>query len=66
MLSEKYIRNHFADIKKYACAIEERLDDEWCTLESVLEDNAEVFALAQKHNVNYILIEDAYDIEIAL
>ena len=66
VLSEKYIRNHFADIKKYACAIEERLDDEWCTLESVLEDNAEVFALAQKHNVNYILIEDAYDIEIVL
>ena len=66
VLSEKYIKNHFADIKKYACAIEERLDDEWCTLESVLEDNAEVFALAQKHNVNYILIEDEYDIKIAL
>ena len=66
VLSEKYIKNHFADIKKYACAIEERLDDEWCTLESVLEDNAEVLSLAQKHNVNYILIEDEYDIKIAL
>lgn len=66
VLSERYIKHHFADIKKHACAIEDRLDDEWCTLESVLEDNAEVFALAQKHNVNHILIEDAYDIEIAL
>ena len=66
VLSEKYIKNHFTDIKKYACAIEERLDDEWCTLESVLEDNAEVFALAQKHNVNYILIEDKYEISIEL
>ena len=66
VLSENYIRNHFADIKKYANVIENRLDDEWCTMESVLADNAEILALAQKHNVNYILIEDAYDIEIAL
>ena len=45
-------------------AIENRLDDEWCTMESVLEDNAEVLSLAQKHNVNYILIEDKYEINI--
>ena len=31
VMSEKYIRNHFTDIKKYANAIENRLDDEWCT-----------------------------------
>ena len=53
VMSEKYIRNHFANIKKYANAIENRLDDEWCTMESVLADNAEVLSLAQKHNVNY-------------
>ena len=63
-MSENYIRNHFADIKKYANIIENRLDDEWCTMESVLADNAEVFSLAQKHNVNYILIEDKYEIRI--
>ena len=45
-------------------AIENRLDDEWYTMESVLEDNAEVLSLAQKHNVNYILIEDKYEISI--
>ena len=66
VLSERYIKNHFADIKKYACAIEDRLDDGWCTLERVLAENAEVLSLAQKHNVNYILIEDEYDIQIAL
>ena len=31
-MTEKYIRNHFADIKKYANVIENRLDDEWCTM----------------------------------
>ena len=66
VMSEKYIRNHFADIKKYANAIENRLDDEWCTIESVLTDNAEVLALAQKHNANFILIDDQYDINIDL
>ena len=66
VMSEKYIRNHFADIKKYANAIENRLDDECCTMESVLEDNAKVLSLAQKYNVNYILIEDDYEISIAL
>ena len=66
VMSEKYIRNHFADIKKYAKAIENRLDDEWCTMESVLADNAEMLDLAQRHNVNYILIEDKYEITIDL
>ena len=66
VMSEEYIRNHFADIKKYANAIENRLDDEWCTMESVLADNAEVLSLAKKYNVNYILIEDKYEISIEL
>ena len=66
VMSEEYIRNHFADIKKYANVIENRLDDEWCTMESVLADNAEILALAQKHDVNYILIGDKYEINIEL
>ena len=66
IMSEAYIRKHFADIKGYANTIENRLDDEWCTMESVLADNAEMLSLAQKHNVNYILIEDKYEISIDL
>ena len=66
VMSEKYIRNHFTNIKKYANAIENRLDDEWCTMESVLADNAEMLVLAQRYNLNYILIEDKYEINIDL
>ena len=66
VMSEEYIRNHFADIKKYANAIENRLDDECCTMERVLADNAEMLDLAQKYNVNYILIDDKYEINIDL
>ena len=64
VMSEEYIKNHFDDIKKYANTIENRLDDEWCTMDSVLVDNAEMLDLAQKYNVNYILIDDKYEINI--
>ena len=66
IMSEEYIRNHFADIKKYASVIENRGDDTDCTLESVLADHAQVLELARKHNVNYLLIEDRYEINIEL
>ena len=63
IMSEKYIKNHFDDIKKYASVIEKRLDDEDCTLESVLKDNKQNLELAQKHNVNYIFIDDKYELD---
>lgn len=63
VMSENYIMNHFDDIKAYANVIESRLDDD-CTLESVLKDNAEILSLVQKHNLNYILIDDKYEIDI--
>ena len=66
VMSENYINKHFADITKYASVIEARVDDAWCTPESVREDNARILALAQKHNVNYILIDDKYQVDIAL
>lgn len=40
IMSEHYIRKHFDDIKQYAKRIEHRLDDEHCTLATVLKDNA--------------------------
>ena len=64
IMSEQYIRNHFDEIKKYANVIENRLDDSYCTLESVLEDNRQNLELAQKHEVNYILIQDHYEIDV--
>lgn len=66
VMTENYIKNYFADIKKYANVVENRLDDEWCTLESVLEDNAAVLELAVKYKVNYVLIDDKYEVDIEL
>lgn len=66
VMSDNYIKKHFEDIKKYANVVEERLDDEWCTLESVLEDNTEVLELAIRNQVNYVLIDDKYEVDIEL
>ena len=66
VMSEEYIRNHFDDIKKYATVIENRLNDEWCTIKNLTDDNEEMLRLARKYNVNYILIDDKYEINIDL
>lgn len=66
IMSEGYIRKHFADIKRYANIIEQRLDDEWCTVERVLKDNEEILNYAQRYKVNCIFIEDEYEINIDL
>ena len=62
-MSEKYIKNHFLDIKKYACAIEERIDDTACSLKTVLENNACYLNQCREYGCEYILIDDSYKIE---
>ena len=66
VMTEGYIRAHFSEIKQYACIIENRMDDEWCTLENVLNDNASVLKLAQMHHVNCICIDDRYEFNVDL
>ena len=66
VMSEKYIKNHFSDIKKYANVIESRLDDSDLTLESVLCDNKQNLLNAKKYNLNLILIDDKYEIDFEL
>ena len=46
--------------------LENRIDDDCCTLETVLEDNRQVLELAIEYNANYILIDDKYKIDIEL
>ncbi len=65
ILSENYIKTHFNDIKKFANVIENRKEDE-LSLELVLTDNKQMLELAKKHNVNYILIDDKYEVDIDL
>lgn len=66
VMSEAYIRGHFDDIRKYAGTIEERLDDSCCTVELLLRDNAETLKQCRLHHADYILIGDAYRVDIEL
>ncbi|MCI8389046.1 MAG: ATP-binding protein [Clostridiales bacterium] len=66
VMSETYIRNHFGDIKKYASTIEDRLDDSYCTIETLLHDNDESLRMCKLYNADYILIDDTYNVDIAL
>lgn len=64
ILSETYIRNHFEAIKRYANVIEQRLKDEDCTFERILEDNVQYLILAQKYGESYHLIDTVYDLPL--
>lgn len=64
VMSENYIKNHFDSIKKYANTVESRINDEWCTMESVLEENARFFTSAKRYHANIIFIDDSYEIDI--
>ena len=64
IMSEEYITKHFDDIKKFANVVENRLDDSDFTIECAINENREFLKLAKKHKVNYILIDDKYEIMI--
>ena len=65
-MSENYIENHFDDIKKFASVIEDRQDDEYCTLEMVRRDNAQMLERCLKYGAEYILIDEEYQVDIEL
>jgi len=60
IMTEKYIRNHFCDIKRYANVIERRLEDSGCCAKKLLRDNAACLDACRKQGESYILIDDSY------
>jgi len=66
IMSENYIKEHFEEIKQYANVIESRIDDSYCTLDTVLRDNARLLELARKYGADYLLIDGSYDVSLSL
>ena len=59
-MSEKYIKAHFDDIKKYANVIERRIDDNF-SLDEALDDNENY---AKRFSVDDLVLTDGeYDVE---
>ena len=65
VMSERYIREHFEDIKNHANIIERRLQDD-ITPKTLISDNAHTLRGAIAHNLSYTWIDDTYDIDITL
>lgn len=63
IMSEKYIENNFEKIKSFANVIEKRLEDD-CTKKELIAENKRNLKLARKHNLNYIFIDEKYEINL--
>ena len=66
VMSEKYINNHYEDIKKHTNIIENRLFDDNTNIEEIIKDNKYYLDGCIKYNQSYILIENEYKIDIEL
>ncbi|MCH5316017.1 MAG: adenylate kinase [Eubacterium sp.] len=66
VMGNKYIENHFNNIRKFANVIEDRGDDEDCNIKTVRRDNEQMLNQCVKYGVDYILIDDEYHIDIDL
>lgn len=64
VMSQRYIEAHFQDIKKYASVIEDRMDDDACTLETLRRDNAWFLEQCLRYGTNYLLIDENYAAEL--
>lgn len=53
-------------IKKHANVIENRLDDSYCTVETLLRDNIYTYKMCLKYNLNYLLIDKSYDVDLKI
>lgn len=62
VMTEAYIKAHFADIRAYANAAERRLDDSACTLEAVLADNKQYWDWCQLYGNTCLVIDKEYDV----
>ena len=66
VMSEKYIKKHFEDIKIHANEIEQRIDDSYSTIKSILEDNVYYLKMCKKFGYDYILIDEEYLVDIEI
>lgn len=66
VMSQDYIKNNFMAIKKHANVIENRLDDSYYTVETLLRDNIYTYKMCLKYNLNYLLIDKSYDVDFKI
>lgn len=64
--SAEYIENNFHDILKYESIVEKRITIASVSKRDLINDNEWNLQLCIEYGLPYILIDDIYDIEVAL
>ena len=63
VMSEKYIKDNFGAIKKYADVTEKRLDDSCLASDYLLSENRRILNECIKNNAEYLLIDSGYNVD---
>ena len=64
VMSNQYIKAHFADIQSHARVIENRLDDTWLNPEALIAENSQNLAQCIAYGLPYILIDREYEVDL--
>ncbi len=59
--SGKYIENHYADIMNHESCIENRIDDGYCTIELLKEENEFFRNGCEQNGLSYVCIDNDYE-----
>ena len=63
-MADEYIDAHFDKIRSYASAIEIRVDDSCCSIDSVKKDNADFIRRFSASGEEIVVIDDDYEMVI--
>lgn len=65
VMTERYLRSRFDDVRRYGSVVENRGDDPELDLDSLIRDNAENLARCRKNGCEVLLIDDVYAVDLA-
>lgn len=64
VMSERYLRNHWTEVQRYANVVEQRLDDADLCQEALIAENRANLAACRRFRCPYLLIDQSYEINL--
>lgn len=66
IMSRSYLEQHFSEIRRYANAVEHRVDDSWCTMDFLQRENTYYLEMCEQYHCPYLWIDRDYPSDIDL
>ena len=60
-MSDEYIDSHFGEIKSHGSDIERRINDSYCTVEQLKQDNHQIINGYKSYGEKITLITESYE-----